>query len=246
MLTVENITVEAAGKIVVRDVSLTIEPGKLVAVMGPNGSGKSSLFLAVMGHPSYKIVSGRVLLDGEDVTAKPPHEKALKGLFYAFQHPVEIPGVTLEALIRSALNKQRGVKPISEPIPGLSQRLETEAVLVGLTREHLTRDLNVGFSGGEKKRSEILQAKLLRPRIIVLDEPDSGLDIDGVKMVADYVNDLRNQGVGVAVISHNPRIFEYATPDAVYVINKGSLAHRGGPEIIEKIQREGFRWLGVE
>lgn len=243
MLLVEGLEVEVSGKKVVNGVSFELERGELIIIMGPNGSGKSSLAYAIMGHPRYKVVSGRIVLDGVDITNKPPHERALAGLFLGFQNPVEVPGVSLEMLIKTALGKRVGGDP--SRIPGLEKRITEEAALVGLKEELVKRDLNVGFSGGEKKRAEILQARILRPKYLILDEPDSGLDIDGVRMIADYIKEVLSAGSSVILISHYPRLSEYLEPSRVYVMVNGRFAAEGGAELIERITSEGYKWLGV-
>lgn len=243
LLQVEGLVVEVSSKRVVDGVSFTVEPGELIVVMGPNGSGKSSLAYAIMGHPLYRVVSGRIIIDGVDFTGRPTHERALAGLFLGFQNPVEIPGVNIFMLLRSVLNKKMGRHDISEYIEGLEKRIKEEAVLIGLKQELLERDLNLGFSGGERKRSEILQARVLRPKYIILDEPDSGLDVDGVRSVADYIKESLSAGSSVILITHYPRVVEYVSPNRVYVMHNGRFVAEGGLELIDKINREGYKWL---
>ncbi|MCY0868372.1 MAG: Fe-S cluster assembly ATPase SufC [Desulfurococcus sp.] len=243
MLEARNLTVEVNGRIVVEDVSFTLSSGEIVVFMGPNGSGKTSLAYALMGHPAYKVVKGSIIIDGEDYTGRPAYERALAGLFLAFQNPVEAPGVTLEILLKSALNKRLGKTDLSESIPGLSSRLRSEAILLGLKEDILARDLNIGFSGGEKKRSEILQARILKPRYLILDEVDSGLDVDGIRLLADYINEVVGGGGGVLLITHSPSLLKLVSPRVVYVIHRGRVVLSGGIEVAEKISAEGYSWL---
>lgn len=243
MLEARGIVVEVDGRRVVNGVNVEVAAGRVVALMGPNGSGKTSLVYALMGHPAYRIVEGSVMIDGVDYTLKPAHERALAGVFLVFQNPVDLPGVTLEALIKSSLNKRLGKGDLSGNIPGLSERVRSEAKLIGLKEELLARDLNVGFSGGEKKRSEILQARILRPKYLILDEPDSGLDVDGVRIVADYVREVVDSGGGVLLITHNPTLLRYVNPDIIHVMHGGRIVVSGGVEIAERIASEGYNWL---
>ncbi len=243
-LIVEDLSVAVDSKRILDDISLRVDSGELLVIMGPNGSGKTSLALTIMGHPSYRVLKGRIIIDGEDVTDKPPDYRALKGLFLLFQNPVEIPGVNLKSLLRAALNKRMGKTDLTEPVPGLEEKLVAEAKMLGLSEEHLERDINVGFSGGEKKRSELLQAKILRPRYVIMDEPDSGLDVDGVRMVADIIRELISTGNAVVLITHYPRVLEYVEPSRVVVIHKGRIVATGGRELVDKINVEGYKWLG--
>ncbi len=242
-LQVDNLTVRVDGKTVLRKVSLTAHEGKLLVIMGPNGSGKTSLAYTIMGHPQYKVIEGRIILDGEDITDKPVDYRAMKGLFLVFQNPVEIPGVNVKRLLTAAINKRRGKPDLTDPVLGLTDKLEAEAKIIGLKKELLERDLNVGFSGGEKKRSEILQARILRPRYVIMDEPDSGLDVDGVRTVADIIKELLATGSSVVLITHYPRVLEYVDPDEVIILYNGEIAARGGRELVDKINSMGYKWL---
>ncbi len=244
-LEVVDLVVEVdGGKRVLDGVSLRLGGGELVVVMGPNGSGKTSLAYTIMGHPDYRVVGGRVLLDGEDITDLSPGERGLRGLFLLFQDPVEIPGVTLHSLLTAALNKRMGTGDLTSPVPGLRDKLAALAEIMGLSREHVDRDLYVSWSGGEKKRGELLQARMLRPRYVLMDEPDSGLDVDGVRMVADTIKEFLGSGTGVLLITHYPRVLEYVAPSRVIVLYRGRVVARDGMELVEKINREGYRWLG--
>jgi len=243
MIEVRSLVVEVDSKIVVDKVNLSINDGEIVVVMGPNGSGKTSLLYAIAGHPSYRVISGEVIIDGIDYTDKPAYQRALAGLFLVFQNPVELPGVSLETLLRSALNKRLGKSDLSESIMGLPERIRTEAKLLGLKEDLVTRDLNIGFSGGEKKRSEILQARIIRPKYLLLDEPDSGLDVDGVRMIADYIREVVDYGGGVLLVSHNPELIKRINPSMIHVMNRGRIVASGGLELVEKVASEGYNWL---
>ncbi|MEM0341855.1 MAG: Fe-S cluster assembly ATPase SufC [Desulfurococcus sp.] len=243
MLETLNLVVEVNNKIVINDVSIKVETGNITALMGPNGSGKTSLVYAIMGHPYYRILKGSILIDGLDYTFKPTHERAIAGLFLVFQNPIELPGVSLESLIRSAVNKRLGKNDLLEHVPGLPERILGEAKLIGLKDELIARDLNIGFSGGERKRSEILQARVLRPKYLILDEPDSGLDVDGVRIIADYIKEVAYSNGGVLLVTHNPTLLSYVEPSIIYVMLDGRIVAEGGLEIADKIAREGYNWL---
>ena len=243
LLEIKDLTVRINNKIVLEDVNLQVRRGELTVIMGPNGSGKTSLALTIMGHPAYKIVKGKIILEGEDITTKPPEERALKGLFLVFQNPVEIPGINLLSLITAAYNKKQGKTELNKTIPELHEKIRTEAKLIGLKQELLEREINIGFSGGEKKRSEVLQAKILRPRYIIMDEPDSGLDVDGVRIVADIIKEFIETKRSVILITHYPRVLQYIDPDQVIILYKGKIVAKGGKELVEKIDKQGYQWL---
>jgi Fe-S cluster assembly ATP-binding protein len=237
MLEVDNLSVEVNGVTVVRGVSFRIKRGEIVVLMGPNGSGKTSLAYAIMGHPFYKVVGGRVLLEGEDVTKLPPNEKARRGLFLFFQNPVEVRGVSLLDLAK-AVFEARGL-----PGSGVEKLVLETAEKAGLKKTLLTRGLNEGFSGGEKKRSELLQAMLLKPRCLIMDEPDSGLDVEGVRLLADFIRERTGEGACFLLITHYPNLLNYVTPSKVLVLAKGVVKAEGGIELVEKISREGYNGL---
>jgi Fe-S cluster assembly ATP-binding protein len=237
MLEVDNVSVEVNGVTVVRRVSLRVRRGEIVVLMGPNGSGKTSLAYAIMGHPSYRVVEGRILLEGEDVTKLPPHEKARRGLFLFFQNPVEVRGVSLLDLIK-AVFEAGGVSGA-----GVEKLVLETADKVGLKKTLLTRGLNEGFSGGEKKRSELLQAILLKPKCLIMDEPDSGLDVEGVRLLADFIRERAGEGACILLITHYPNLLNYVTPSKVLVLVKGVVKAEGGMELVEKISREGYNGL---
>jgi Fe-S cluster assembly ATP-binding protein len=232
------------GTEIVKGVDLAVSPGEVHAVMGPNGSGKSTLAYALMGHPAYEITEGQLLFDGEDLTEAGADERAQKGLFLAFQYPHAIPGVTVTSFLRSAINAIRKARNggVDDPIPVKEFRTELLAAMdrLKVPRELASRYLNDGFSGGEKKRVEILQMAMLEPRIAVLDETDSGLDIDALKIVAGGVKDLVGPNMGALVITHYQRILNYITPDFVHVFVGGRIVEEGGPELAHKLEAEGY------
>jgi Fe-S cluster assembly ATP-binding protein len=221
-----------------------VDLNKKHAIMGPNGSGKSTLAYAIMGHPSYEVTEGQILFDGEDVTELGADERAQRGLFLAFQYPHAIPGVTVTSFLRSAINALRKARNGGEddpiPIPEFRTELLASMERLKVPRELASRYLNDGFSGGEKKRVEILQMAMLEPRIAVLDETDSGLDIDALKIVAAGVKDLIGPNMGALVITHYQRILNYITPDFVHVFVGGRIVEEGGPELAHKLEAEGY------
>jgi Fe-S cluster assembly ATP-binding protein len=246
LLELKNLHVshEETGTEIVKGVDLAVNTNEIHAVMGPNGSGKSTLAYALMGHPAYEITEGEVLLDGEDLLAMGPDERAQKGLFLAFQYPHAIPGVTVTSFLRSAINSIRKARAGGEddpiPIPEFRQELLAQMERLKVSREMASRYLNEGFSGGEKKRVEILQMAMLKPRIAVLDETDSGLDIDALKIVASGVKELVGPEMGALVITHYQRILNYVKPDFVHVFVNGRIVEEGGPELAHKLEAEGY------
>jgi Fe-S cluster assembly ATP-binding protein len=231
------------GTEIVKGVDLAVDPNETHAIMGPNGSGKSTLAYALMGHPAYEITEGQILLEGEDVTEMEADERAQKGLFLAFQYPHAVPGVTVTSFLRSAINSIRKAKAGEDdpiPIPQFRQELMAAMEKLKVPREMASRYLNEGFSGGEKKRVEILQMAMLKPRIAVLDETDSGLDIDALKIVAGGVGELVGPEMGAVVITHYQRILNYIRPDFVHVFVDGRIVEEGGPELAHKLEAEGY------
>jgi Fe-S cluster assembly ATP-binding protein len=231
------------GTEIVKGVDLSVDLNQVHAIMGPNGSGKSTLAYALMGHPAYQITEGQILFDGEDVTELEADERAQRGLFLAFQYPHAIPGVTVASFLRSAMNAVRKARageddPIK--VPEFRKQLLAAMDDLRVPRELAQRYLNDGFSGGEKKRVEILQMAMLRPRIAVLDETDSGLDIDALKIVARGVQSIVGPDMGALVITHYQRILNYITPDFVHVFVDGGIVEEGGPELAEKLEAEGY------
>ena len=237
------------GTEIVKGVDLAVDTNQIHAIMGPNGSGKSTLAYALMGHPAYKITEGQILFDGEDVTELEADERAQRGLFLAFQYPHAIPGVTVTSFLRSAINATRKARNDGEddPIAIKDFRQEMLAAMEKLKvpRELAQRYVNDGFSGGEKKRVEILQMAMLKPRIAVLDETDSGLDIDALKTVAHGVSDLVGEETGALVITHYQRILNYVEPDFVHVFVNGRIVEEGGPELAHRLEAEGYEGFGA-
>jgi Fe-S cluster assembly ATP-binding protein len=237
------------GTEIVKGIDLAVDPNEVHAVMGPNGSGKSTLAYALMGHPAYEITEGELLFDGENLLEFEPDQRAQRGLFLAFQYPHAVPGVTVTSFLRSAINSIRKARNSGEdnPIPIPEFRKELLAQMDGLkvSRELASRYLNDGFSGGEKKRVEILQMAMLKPRIAILDETDSGLDIDALRVVAGGVKELVGPDMGALVITHYQRILDYITPDFVHVFIDGRIVEEGGPELAHKLEAEGYERYGV-
>jgi len=244
LLKLENLHVALEdGTEIVKGVDLEVGLDEVHAIMGPNGSGKSTLSYAIMGHPAYEITEGTILFDGEDVTEMGADERAQRGLFLAFQYPHAIPGVTVTNFLRSAINavrKARSGKDDPMPIPEFRKELLGQMDRLKVSRELASRYLNDGFSGGEKKRVEILQMAMLKPRIAVLDETDSGLDIDALRVVASGVNELVGPEMGALVITHYQRILDYITPDHVHVFVGGRIVESGGPELAKKLEAGGY------
>jgi Fe-S cluster assembly ATP-binding protein len=237
------------GTEIVKGVDLVVGPNEVHAVMGPNGSGKSTLAYALMGHPAYEITDGELFLDGENILEMEADERAQRGLFLAFQYPHAVPGVTVTSFLRSAINAVRKAQNGGEenpiPIPEFRKELLDQMDRLKVSRELASRYLNDGFSGGEKKRVEILQMAMLKPRIAILDETDSGLDIDALKVVAGGVKELVGPEMGALVITHYQRILDYITPDYVHVFIEGRIVEEGGPELAHKLEAEGYERYGV-
>jgi Fe-S cluster assembly ATP-binding protein len=245
LLRLENLHVALEdGTEIVKGVDLEVGLDEVHAIMGPNGSGKSTLSYAIMGHPAYKITEGKILLDGDDVTEMEADERAQRGLFLAFQYPHAIPGVTVTSFLRSAINAVRKARNngVEDPvaIPEFRKELLDQMDRLKVSRELASRYLNDGFSGGEKKRVEILQMAMLKPRIAVLDETDSGLDIDALRVVAGGVNELVGPEMGALVITHYQRILNYVKPDHVHVFVDGRIVRSGGAELAEQLEAEGY------
>jgi Fe-S cluster assembly ATP-binding protein len=237
------------GTEIVKGVDLTVRPNEVHAVMGPNGSGKSTLAYALMGHPAYEITEGELLLDGENILELEADERAQRGLFLAFQYPHAVPGVTVTSFLRSAINATRKARNGGEenpiPIPEFRKELLDQMDRLKVSRELASRYLNDGFSGGEKKRVEILQMAMLKPSIAILDETDSGLDIDALRIVAGGVKELVGPELGALVITHYQRILDYITPDFVHVFIDGRIVEEGGPELAHSLEAEGYERYGV-
>lgn len=247
MLEVEHLSVAVHGKPILDDLSLSVKAGEVAAIMGPNGSGKSTLSHVIAGKPDYEVTSGSVTLDGEDLLGLDPTERALKGVFLAFQYPIEIPGVGTMTFLKAALNAGRRARGESDlTTPEFMRRVREASQLLRIDQEMLRRPLNVGFSGGEKKRLEILQMALIEPRLAVMDETDSGLDIDALKIVAEGVNRLRGPERGFLVITHYQRLLDHIRPDVVHVMARGRIVASGGPELALELERKGYRQFEEE
>ncbi len=244
-LEIRNLHARVDDKPILNGVDLTVREGEIHALMGPNGSGKSTLANVVMGHPNLEVTEGQILFGGEDITEAEPDERARMGLFMAFQYPVAVPGVTITKYLRMVQNAHREARG-DEQISLKDFRKQTEAAmqLTNVPKAFASRYLNEGFSGGEKKRLEMLQLALQQPRIAVLDETDSGLDIDALNVVAGAVNNVKAQsGMGLLIITHYQRILHHVRPDRVSIIFDGRVAHEGGPELVEQLEREGYAKL---
>ena len=241
LLEIKDLHVEIDGKKILNGLDLTVEKGAVHAIMGPNGSGKSTLSYVLAGKEAYKVTQGHVLLDGEDLLALAPDDRAAKGVFLAFQYPLEIPGVATMTFLRTALNAQRKKRGEAELlVPQFVKRVNEVAGKLGIDKDMLRRGVNVGFSGGEKKRNEILQMALLEPRLCVLDETDSGLDIDALKVVSDGVNRLRSPERAFVVITHYQRLLDYIVPDVVHVLSKGRIVKTGTKALALELEATGY------
>ncbi len=241
MLKIKNLHVEVDGKKILNGVNLTVKKGEVAAIMGPNGSGKSTLSYVIAGREDYEVTEGDILLDGQSILEMEPHERSHAGLFLAFQYPLEIPGVATMTFLKSALNAQRKSRGEAEmSTPDFIKRVNKEAETLGIAKDFLKRPLNVGFSGGEKKRMEILQMALLAPKMAILDETDSGLDIDALRIVAEGVNGQRDPKHAFLVITHYQRLLDYIKPDSVHVMSKGRIVKSGGAELALELEKHGY------
>jgi Fe-S cluster assembly ATP-binding protein len=241
MLEIKNLTVQIEDKRILDGLSLTVRRGEVAAIMGPNGSGKSTLSYVIAGKGDYEILGGEILLDGQNVLDMEPSERAAAGLFLAFQYPLEIPGVATMTFLKAALNAQRRARGEAElTTPEFIKRVNAAAAQLHVGKDMLKRALNVGFSGGEKKRMEILQMALLEPSFCILDETDSGLDIDALRIVADGVNALRSKDRSFLVITHYQRLLNHIVPDTVHVMANGRIARSGGPELALELEANGY------
>jgi len=245
-LMINNLRVNIDGQEILKGVNLTVQQGEVHALMGPNGTGKSTLAYALMGHPSYEIIDGEVIFHGENILELEPDERSRLGLFLAFQYPVAIPGVSVANFLRTAINARRKADDSKDkgiPIPQFRRLLKEKMNLLQMDHSFAGRYLNEGFSGGEKKRAEILQMATLQPEIAILDETDSGLDIDALRIVSDGVNALKNENLGVLVITHYQRILNYIKPDFVHIMLDGRIVESGGPELAVHLEEHGYDWL---
>jgi Fe-S cluster assembly ATP-binding protein len=242
MLEIRNLSVSIQDKLILDNLSLSVNTGEVAAIMGPNGSGKSTLAYVIAGKPGYEVASGEILLDGDNLLDLEPNERALRGVFLAFQYPTEIPGVGAMAFLKAALNAQRRARGESDlTTPDFMRRVREAAQALKIDQEMLRRPLNVGFSGGEKKRFEVLQMALLAPRVGILDETDSGLDIDALRIVAEGVNALRVPDRAFLIITHYQRLLDHIKPDVVHVMARGRIVATGGPELALALERDGYR-----
>jgi len=243
-LEIRNLHVTAEGKEILKGLDLDVEKGRIHALMGPNGSGKSTLANAIMGHPGLEVTEGTITFKGTDITEADPDERSRMGLFMAFQYPVAIPGVTVAKYLRMVVNAHREARG-EEPVKLKDFRRQTEEAmsLTNIPKEFSSRYVNDGFSGGEKKRMEILQLAMLRPEMAVLDETDSGLDIDALRVVADGVNKHAGEDMGVLIITHYQRILHLIKPDAVHVLYDGRIVKEGGPELVSQLEEKGYGWI---
>jgi Fe-S cluster assembly ATP-binding protein len=241
LLEVKNLHVEIEDKKILNGLNLTVEKGQVAAIMGPNGSGKSTLAHVLSGKPDYTVTEGEVLFNGENILGMAPDERAAKGLFLAFQYPIEIPGVATMTFLRTAVNAQRKARGEAElTTPEFMKAVRDAAAHLQINQDMLRRGVNVGFSGGEKKRNEILQMAMLQPKLAVLDETDSGLDIDALKIVSDGVNRLRSPERSFVVITHYQRLLNYIVPDVVHVLSKGRVVRSGGKELALELEAKGY------
>jgi Fe-S cluster assembly ATP-binding protein len=239
-LTIENLHVRIDEREILHGVDLKVAKGETHALMGPNGSGKSTLANTIMGNPKYEVTEGRILFNGEDLTEADPDERARAGLFMAFQYPSTIPGVSVANFLRLAVNARRE-DPIK--VKDFGKLLRENVDMLRIDRDFVSRYLNEGFSGGEKKRAEILQLAVLRPEVAVLDETDSGLDIDALRIVADGVNALRGPEMGTLIITHYTRILEYVKPESVHIMLDGRIVREGGPELADELEDKGYEFI---
>jgi Fe-S cluster assembly ATP-binding protein len=246
-LEIRNLHVRAGEKDILRGLDLSVDRGEIHALMGPNGSGKSTLANVIMGHPNLEVTDGQIFFKGEDITEAEPDERARMGLFMAFQYPIAVPGVTVTKYLRTVLNAHReagGEEPI--PLKEFRETVEAAMKLTNVPRDFSARYLNEGFSGGEKKRMEILQLALQRPEMAILDETDSGLDIDALRVVANGVNSVAGPDMGVLIITHYQRILHLVQPSHVHVMFQGRIVKEGGPDLVTELEAKGYGWIADE
>ncbi len=244
MLKIKNLHAKIGDKEILKGINLTIKAGEVHAIMGPNGSGKTTLSSVIAGREDYKVTEGSISLYGDDLLDLAPEDRAHKGVFMSFQYPVAIPGVTVTNFIKTAINAKRKVEGKDDmPAAELLKMIREKAKLIGIDRSFLSRSLNDGFSGGEKKRNEIFQMAMLEPKMAILDETDSGLDIDALKTVANGVNKLRSKDNAVIVITHYQRLLDYIVPDFVHVLSDGKIVKTGGKELALELEAKGYEWV---
>ena len=244
MLTIENLHAEVEGRTILNGIDLNVKAGEVHAIMGPNGSGKSTLSSVIAGNEDYDVTQGKILLKGEDLSGLDPEERAHLGIFLSFQYPVEIPGVTVTNFIKTAINANRKAQGLSDlGASELLKKIREKSTLLDIDSKFLSRSLNEGFSGGEKKRNEIFQMAMLEPTLAILDETDSGLDIDALKIVANGVNKFKAKENAVVVITHYQRLLEYIVPDFVHVLFGGKIVKSGTKELAHELEAKGYDWI---
>ena len=247
MLSIDNLHAGCEGKTILNGINLDVKAGEVHAIMGPNGSGKSTLSTVIAGHEEYEISQGDLLFDGEDISEMSPDERAHKGIFMSFQYPVEIPGVSVTNFIKTAINQTRKAKGLEEmPANQMLKKIRDKSAMLGIDSKFLSRSLNEGFSGGEKKRNEIFQMAMMEPNLAILDETDSGLDIDALKIVANGVNKLKGEKNAIIVITHYQRLLEYIVPDFVHVLHEGKIVKSGTKELAMELEEKGYDWIKNE
>ncbi len=247
MLKVNNLRAGIEEKEILKGINLEIKAGEVHAIMGPNGSGKSTLSSVIAGKEEYEVLDGDILLNGESILEMDPEERAHEGVFLSFQYPVEIPGVTVTNFIKTAINESRKARGLEDmPASDMLKMIREKSELLEIDRKFLSRSLNEGFSGGEKKRNEIFQMAMLEPKLSILDETDSGLDIDALRIVANGVNKLRSEDNAVLVITHYQRLLEYIVPDVVHVLVDGKIVKTGGKELALELEEKGYDWIKAE
>ena len=247
MIKINNLQARVEDKEILKGINLEINPGEIHAIMGPNGSGKSTLSSVIAGREDYEVTGGSIDFEGEDLLDLDPEERAHKGIFLSFQYPVEIPGVSVSNFIKTAINesrKGRGEEPMEAR--EMLAKMREKTALLEMDKSYLSRSLNEGFSGGEKKRNEIFQMAMLEPKLAILDETDSGLDIDALRIVAGGVNKLRTADKAVVVITHYQRLLDYIKPDFVHVLYNGRIVKSGGPELAHELEEKGYDWIKAE
>lgn len=247
MLKISNLHASVEDKDILKGINLEIKAGEVHAIMGPNGAGKSTLSSIIAGNENYEVSEGEILLEGEDISDLAPEERAHKGVFLSFQYPVEIPGVSVTNFIKTAINEKRKANGEAEmPANEMLKLIREKSELLEMDRKFLSRSLNEGFSGGEKKRNEIFQMAMLEPKIAILDETDSGLDIDALRIVANGVNKLKNENNAVLVITHYQRLLDYIIPDFVHVLMDGKIVKTGGAALAHELEEKGYDWIKSE
>ncbi|MBT5870506.1 Fe-S cluster assembly ATPase SufC [Flavobacteriaceae bacterium] len=247
MLQIKDVYASVEEKDILKGISLSVNAGEVHAIMGPNGAGKSTLASIIAGKEEFELTKGHITIDGEDITELDAEERAHKGVFLSFQYPVEIPGVSVTNFIKTAINENRKAKGLKDmPASEMLKKIKEKADLLEIDRKFLSRSLNVGFSGGEKKRNEIFQMAMLEPKLAILDETDSGLDIDALKVVANGVNKLKNKDNAVIVITHYQRLLDYIVPDFVHVIMDGKIVKSGTKQLAYELEEKGYDWIKEE